>query len=183
MLMTSLLLAAQLATSAPTPPYAALASPTLSARYAWENGCLAALRSGTDLAAVANPYIDRTHAERAGTIRTYRMTGAGPVVLVDGLASSSCTMLVARGDPESLKAMVLETRAGQGAWRPLARLANDFDGDEKFCGDIAGQAAYLSISTSKARRRSRLVAYMSVGSSPRCDNRADMGLSRIPDSR
>lgn len=181
--LTPLLLAAQLAGSvpAPSPPFSALTSPTDSARYAWEEGCLAALRSGTDVATVANPYIDRTDIPRDGAIRTHRMTGAGKVVLVDGLGAS-CTMAVGRGDADALEAMVLEARPGV-AWRPLAPSTEDFTGTYGFCGQIGDRPAYLSITKPKTRQGLRFIASMSVDPSPRCDGGADRDLSRIPDSR
>jgi hypothetical protein len=189
MLLTPLFLAVQVAAALPppSPPYAALASPTLSARYAWDHGCLEPLRSGTDLTTAPNPYID-ANGSGSGAFHAYRMTGAGKVSVVER-AGRSCMISVSHGDAKALRAMVLEPRRDQVPWRPVFRYADDVGVGEVFCGDIGGQVATLWINTFKARRRPSLNATVNLGptarirASPRCEDQTDMDLSRIPDSR
>jgi len=160
MLLAALLVAAAAPTPrpppSPTPPYSALVSPTESARYALDHGCLAARRAGVRLAQTPNHFL-RLDKKTGG----YRMTGAGRVELSDR-TGPGCYLRVAQGDPEALRAMVLDLLAAEG---PVGKLFDSGAGSrdslgsfrqETHCAKVGGKTTVALISTSDHRKRPRL---------------------------
>lgn len=185
MLMTTLLLAAQIGAaapaSAPSPAYAALVSPAASTRYAFQYGCLAARRAGTTIEALNNPYI-RVQSFKGPVLRSYRMTGAGTVYLVDG---AGCHLQVSHGDSAKLREAVLDALAADGPLVPVASpspsdVSTDEERTEVYCLSIAGRPTALTLRTALKRQQPRLLAHLGDGGGL-CAGQAP--LSRIPDSR
>ena len=163
MLLAALLIAAAAtaptAPPSPTPPYAALISPTESARYALVHGCLAATRAGGRLADSPNHFLVLIDKKRG----IYRMAGAGRVTLSDShLVGPGCYTSVEQGDAEALRAMVLELLAAEGPLRALTDSQTvSPDGKARFrqellCVTIAGRPVTAFMSTTDARRRRAL---------------------------
>lgn len=180
-MLTSLLLAAQIGAAAPTPAYAALVSPTASTRYAFQYGCLAARRAGTCIEALNNPYI-RVQSFKGPVLRSYRMTGAGTVYLVDG---AGCHLQVSHGDGAKLRQAVLDTLAADGPLVSVSSPSPSYDSTEEerteiYCFSMAGRPTALTLTTALKRRRPSLSAHLGDGGQI-CRDAAP--LSRIPDSR
>ena len=143
----------------PSPPYAALTSPTESARYALVHGCLAAARAGVRLAEVPNHFLLLIDKKRG----IYRMSGAGHVTLSDSdIAHPGCYTSVEQGKAEALRALVLELLAAEGPLRPLTdgqTLTPDGKArvrQELLCVTIAGRPVTAFMSTTDARQRRAL---------------------------
>ena len=175
MLLAVVLIAAAAAASprpppSPTPPYSALISPTESARYALEHGCLAARRAGVGLAQTPNYFIRLDKKTGA-----YRMTGAGRVELSEK-NGPGCYMGVEQGDPDKLRAMVLEMLAAEGRVGTLfdsgpgSRDSQGSFRQETHCAKVGGKMTVALISTSDHRKRPRLQLSLVDDSDGSCAN-------------
>lgn len=164
---TVLILALAVEAKSPTPPYAALTSPTESARYAFTHGCLATVREGVQLADRPNHFIRMTDEKKG----LYRMVGAGHVEMSDKLGPV-CYLSVKDGSGEKLRAMVLELLAAEAPVRtvhdatitPPDSKTTTFR-EERMCVQLGGRPVFALMTTGEARSRRKLQLTLAGGSS------------------
>lgn len=150
-------------------------SPSAGARYGMEQGCLPHVMTGRPA---------RDFFETAASSRGRQVEGQHSVTNVITLkeeTSGACTIIARRGDPEELRAQMLDTLRAAGATSQLKadtglgpRDSNGGFRQELHCLTLNGSPLFLLISSSSARNRPRLIA--SLGADPNQTCRTREGL-------
>lgn len=176
LLLTATIASADAPTVSPTPPYAALISPTESARYALRHGCVAAARGGVRMAQVPNHFL-RLDLKR----NVYLMTGAGRVEVSEP-DGAGCYLKVGFGRAQALRAMALEILSQDG---PVQTVSDSGPGSsdsggpfrqELLCLTLGGRPVTALMSTSEDRKRSPLQLTLVTGPGKPCSPDAPTAL-------
>jgi len=143
-------------------------SPTRATAYALGNGCVPAVMIGRPATEYFQTAAIRSLPEREGL----HQVSTRVTLLQTG---NSCTVTATGGDPEDLRASVLETLDGLNVIRsvrsdtgPGSRDSNGNFRQELHCLTLNGEALFLVMSTSSASNRARLMASLGRDSGARC---------------